>query len=176
MNQQLWDECVKFHGHSCPGLAIGFRATEIAMEKMGKQFSADSDEQIVCITENDACGVDAVQYMSGCTLGKGNLIYRPTGKMAFSFFDRESGDSIRLMLKPDIAGGNREEKRMFILEGPEEEVFSISKPKYDLPEEARSFNSIVCAKCGENAPEHKMRIQDGQYVCLDCFEDYADRW
>ncbi len=176
MNQKLWDECVKFHGHTCPGLAIGFRATEIAMEKMGKQFSADSDEQIVCITENDACGVDAVQYMSGCTLGKGNLIYRPTGKMAFSFFDRESGDSIRLMLRSDIQGGDREERRMFILEGPEEEVFAISKPKYGLPEEAKLFNSIVCEKCGESAPEHKMRIQDGKYVCLDCFEDYDNRW
>ena len=80
------------------------------------------------------------------------------------------------MLKPDIAGENREEKRLFILEGPEEQVFAISKPKFDLPEEARSFDSVICEKCGENAPEHKIRIQDGKNVCLDCFEDYDNRW
>ena len=31
------------------------------------------DEEIVAIVENDACGVDALQCVSGCTFGKGNL-------------------------------------------------------------------------------------------------------
>mgnify|MGYP000912035627 CR=1 FL=1 len=34
MNQELWKKCVEFHGHECPGLAIGFRACEAAMEIM----------------------------------------------------------------------------------------------------------------------------------------------
>lgn len=177
MDQELWEQCVKFHGHECPGLAIGFRATQIAMEKMGKKFSANSDEKIVCITENDACGVDAVQVLSGCTLGKGNLIYRPSGKMAFSFFCRDSGESIRLILNPNIMGGrDRAEVQKFILEGPEEEVFKIKKPKYDVPEQARLFGSIICEKCGENVAEHKIRIQDGKKICLDCFTPYENRW
>lgn len=74
MNDELWYECVKFHGHECPGLAIGFRAALIAKEKMEVSFS--QDEEIVCITENDACGVDAIQVITGCTLGKGNLILK----------------------------------------------------------------------------------------------------
>jgi formylmethanofuran dehydrogenase subunit E len=178
MNQETWNECVKFHGHECPGLAIGYRASEIAMERMGKIFSADSDEKIVCVTENDACGVDAVQYLTGCTLGKGNLIFRPTGKMAFSFFCRDDGQSIRLILKPGITGGNsdRETARKFILEAPAEEVFSIGKPNFDLPERARLFNNLICSKCGESAPEHKMRFEDGQPVCIDCYQDYDNRW
>ncbi|MBV5307454.1 MAG: formylmethanofuran dehydrogenase, partial [Desulfobulbaceae bacterium] len=28
-----WERCVEFHGHSCPGLAIGYRACEAAREK-----------------------------------------------------------------------------------------------------------------------------------------------
>lgn len=63
MNQELWKICVEFHGHECPGLAIGFRACEIAMEKLNLKFS--KDEEIVCVTENDACGVDAVQVITG---------------------------------------------------------------------------------------------------------------
>ena len=70
MNRELWDKCVGFHGHECPGLAIGFRACEAAVEKLGVSFS--KDEEVVCITENNACGVDAVQLITGCTFGKGN--------------------------------------------------------------------------------------------------------
>jgi formylmethanofuran dehydrogenase subunit E len=53
---------------------------------MSIKFS--SDEEIVCVTENDARGVDAVQLITGCTFGKGNLLYKGTGKMAFSFYNR----------------------------------------------------------------------------------------
>ena len=35
MNKELWDKCVAFHGHSCPGLAIGFRAATLALELLG---------------------------------------------------------------------------------------------------------------------------------------------
>ena len=35
MDQILWEKCVAFHGHSCPGLAIGARAAEIALELLG---------------------------------------------------------------------------------------------------------------------------------------------
>ena len=90
MNKELWDKCVAFHGHSCPGLAIGFRAATLALELLGLEEGA-KDEELVCVTENDACGVDAVQVVTGCTMGKGNLIYRGTGKMAFSFYCRRSG-------------------------------------------------------------------------------------
>lgn len=176
MDQGLWEKCVQFHGHECPGLAIGFRASEVAMEKMGMQFSAESDEAVVCVTENDACGVDAVQVLTGCTLGKGNLIMRPSGKMAFSFFCRKSGDSIRLVMRPGDKEMSRAERQQYILTAPAEDVFLIKKPEYDFPERARLFKTVVCSKCGEGAPEHKIRMEDGEPVCLDCYTDYERRW
>ncbi len=112
MNQELWKICVEFHGHECPGLAIGFRACEIAMEKLNLKFS--KDEEIVCVTENDACGVDAVQVITGCTMGKGNLIYRGTGKMAFSFFDRKNNRNIRLIYKGLKIFSDRKEKQQLL--------------------------------------------------------------
>ena len=63
MNKELWDKCVAFHGHSCPGLAIGFRAATLALELLGLEEGA-KDEELVCVTENDACGVDAVQVVT----------------------------------------------------------------------------------------------------------------
>ncbi|WP_302049322.1 FmdE family protein [Desulfosporosinus nitroreducens] len=30
--QMDWERCVEFHGHICPGLAIGFQAAQIALK------------------------------------------------------------------------------------------------------------------------------------------------
>lgn len=174
MNKKLWDDCVKFHGHECPGLAIGFRACEIAEKLMGLKFSYD--EEIVCITENDACGVDAIQVITGCTMGKGNLIYHNTGKMAFSFYDRKNNKSIRLILKEIKGDLSRSEKQSYILEGPEEEVFEIKEAKFNIPQKARLFRSVVCEKCGELVAENRSRIENGKKVCLDCCEEYSRGW
>ena len=83
MNNALWEKCVDFHGHECPGLAIGFKVALGAIEELGLKFS--QDEELLCITENDACGVDAVQVITGCTMGKGNLMYKATGKWHLLF-------------------------------------------------------------------------------------------
>lgn len=174
MNKGLWEKAVAFHGHECPGLAIGVRACELVTELFG--IGVSDDEQLVCVTENDACGVDGVQVLLGCTMGKGNLIYRGTGKQAFSFFERKSGKKVRLVLKPFQGEMSRPERQKFILEAPFEEVFTIGKPDFDMPEKARLFSSVKCEVCGESAPEHKMRLQGGKRVCLDCFVSYDRGW
>lgn len=69
-----WERAVAFHGHSCPGLAIGYRAAKIALRELAAGRAGD--EELVAIVETDACGVDTIQVLTGCTLGKGNLLYR----------------------------------------------------------------------------------------------------
>ncbi len=171
MNQEFWDKAVAFHGHECPGLAIGVKACEAAIEKMGIEFSPD--EEIVCVTENDACGVDAIQALLSCTFGKGNLLYRGTGKHAFSFFNRVNGDKLRLCMKArNTEGMERDKWKEYILHAPIDEVFDFSEPKFTLPERARIFQTVVCDLCGEGAPDHKMHIQEGKTVCEDCFKPY----
>lgn len=96
-----WREAVAFHGHECPGLAIGFKAVEAAIGELGLDAARLPvlDEELVCITENDACGVDAIQCLLGCTYGKSNLIPRLRGKMAFTFYVREPANG-RLPASP----------------------------------------------------------------------------
>lgn len=79
----LWKKCAEFHGHECGGLTIGYKAALYAKELLDLDFS--EDEQVVCISENDACGVDAIQVILGCSVGKGNLLFHICGKQAFSF-------------------------------------------------------------------------------------------
>jgi formylmethanofuran dehydrogenase subunit E len=55
-----FSEVTKFHGHSCPGTAIGYRAGEIAIRKL--LSSRADDEELVAIVENDSCGRHTGSY------------------------------------------------------------------------------------------------------------------
>jgi formylmethanofuran dehydrogenase subunit E len=71
------EDIAEFHGHTCPGLAIGYRVSRYALEALGGR---SEDEELVAVVENDSCAVDAVQVMTGCTFGKGNLIFHDYGR------------------------------------------------------------------------------------------------
>lgn len=170
----VWQKAVAFHGHTCGGLALGVRAAVEAQKRFG--IDRSDDEEIVCVTENDACGVDGIQSVLGCTLGKGNLIYHGTGKFAFNFFDRRTEDSFRFMAKEKRGGLHGQEYIDFVLTAPLEEVFDVGKPRIETPSKAKSLKSVKCHLCGETAPENKMRLMDGNIVCLECYEDYNRGW
>ena len=159
----LWEQCVEFHGHVCGGLTIGYKASLYAMELLRLNFS--QDEEVVCIAENDACGVDAVQVVLGCSVGKGNLLFHIRGKQAFSFFNRKTGKSVRLVLKDRPAFASKEESFAYLL-------FDVKPTVCRIPERARLFRSFPCDCCGEMTAEHMMRLQDGKKLCLDCWKEY----
>ena len=92
-----FQECARFHGHVCPGLAIGYAAVKAGSRLL--ELSAAEDEEIVAFVENDSCAVDAVQVLLGCTFGKGNLIFRDWGKQVFTFLDRGAARAARVSLK-----------------------------------------------------------------------------
>lgn len=174
MDRDIWKKAVAFHGHECGGLALGVRAAAEAIDRLGITFS--EDEEIVCVTENDACGVDGIQAILGCTMGKGNLIYHGTGKMAFNFYNRKTGSSFRMIAKPKEQVRGYGPYIDFVLDCPLEEIFDLGETRYELPEAARRMDTVSCDICGEGAPDVKMRIQNGKTVCLDCFKDYNRGW
>lgn len=165
----LWDKSVAFHGHECGGLTIGYKAALYAMELLNIDFSKDED--VVCITENDACGVDAIQAILGCSVGKGNLLFHMRGKQAFSFYNRKSGKSVRLVLRP-TPNMEREEKFKYLQEREPRELFDVKETVIILPERARIFRSIACDCCGETTSENYIRLSEGKNLCLDCYSSY----
>lgn len=166
----LWNKAVTFHGHECPGLTIGYRAALYVIDLLKLTFS--DDEQIVCIAENDACGVDAIQAILGCSVGKGNLLFHMTGKQAFSFYNRKTGKSVRLVLNRSTGERTREEFFNYYHECKQENMFSVKETKIKLPEKARLFNSCVCEHCGETAGENWIRLSGGKTFCVDCCSKY----
>lgn len=168
--KEAWEKAVAFHGHQCGGLTIGWKAALYAAKLLETEFS--TDEQVVCIAENDACGVDAIQVITGCSVGKGNLLFHITGKQAFSFYSRKTGKSVRLVLKPLEKPLSREESFAHYQQLPVEDMFWVKETTLPLPESARFFSSYVCEECGETMGENWTRIQNGKKLCLDCASKY----
>ena len=167
---KTWNDCVAFHGHECGGLTIGYKASVYAIDLLHLEFSAD--EQVVCISENDACGVDAIQVMLGCSIGKGNLLFHIRGKQAFSFYNRKTGASIRLVLKPKPEGMTKEESFAYYQACKPEDMFIVKETSLSLPEKAQLFDSYLCDGCGEVTGSNWIRLAGDKKLCLDCATAY----
>ncbi len=198
MTQKIasWDEVVNFHGHSCMGLAVGYRVSEAALCELGG--TRDVDEELLAIVENDSCAIDAVQYVTGCTMGKGNLFFRDHGKPVYTFCRRSDGKAVRVVAKgldekryPELAAlrekllsgdATEDDRKQYdqkaqealktFLTDPLESIVDIQEVEIDPPEKARIFNTVNCADCGERVMEPRARVKKGQMVCIPCSDPY----
>lgn len=167
-----YNDVVKFHGHSCPGLAMGYRLTLAALEKLNTMRS--EDEEIVAIVENDACGTDAVQFLSGCTFGKGNFIFKDHGKMVYTFICRKNGKAIRASRNPDFLqkvknnGMSREEMIEAILSSSSCDFAKLEEIEIELPPKAKLYQNIICDECGETAMETRINLVNDRKLCIPC--------
>ncbi|MGQ9682529.1 MAG: FmdE family protein [Anaerolineae bacterium] len=180
----LWQQAIAFHGHCCPGLSIGYRAALAALRAL--QVERAEDEELVAIAETDACGVDALQVVTGCTLGKGNLLLRDWGKQVFSIGRRADGRMIRVALRYGAAWAEEdtalpdEERRARVQERlqtlSDDELFDVRWVDAPLPAPARIFRSVRCTQCHEGVMEPRARLRDGEIVCPECYgEPYSRR-
>ncbi len=171
MNRR-YEDIVTFHGHSCPGLAMGYRLTVAALDYLERQRA--DDEELVAITENNACGVDALQFLSGCTFGKGNLVFRDYGKMAYTLYSRTSGRGVRVLFHreavPAAVKGSREEYIQWLLTVEERKIISLRPADGEVPAKARILESVPCANCGEMVMASRIRTVNGRSLCIPCHE------
>lgn len=94
----------EFHGHICPGIALGIMASLTGLRAMGILHAVNNGmEDMLAIVETNACFADGVQYISGCTLGNNALIYRDFGKTAVTFALRSRPLAIRVRVTPAYA-------------------------------------------------------------------------
>lgn len=189
-----FEECVKFHGHSCVGLAFGYRAATAAMNAL--EVSRPEDEELVALCDTDACGIDAIQVICGATVGKGNLIVRDYGKNVFTFYNRNDKRAVRIFVRSMAITENPEFKtvqsrvfggtatdddyRVFqelmkkntqdVLTAPETELLDIREISMDAPHKAHIFASVTCPSCGETVADAKTRLVNGKRICIPCAE------
>ncbi|MEJ5365095.1 MAG: FmdE family protein [Desulfosoma sp.] len=193
--EALWQRCAAFHGHVCPGLALGYAASRLAMAKLREDSRAE-DEELVAVVENDACFVDAVQVLTGCTFGKGNFFHKDYGKIALTLFSRRSGRGVRVSLKGDVLGQDPEHAQLLkkilsgqadaaerarfeqlhaqrtreILGTDPEDLFRATFVDGPVPERARMEPSTPCPRCGEPTMPSKMVSGPSGPLCRGCAE------
>ena len=172
-----YEETVSFHGHECPGIAIGYRMACAAMAALESVRS--EDEEIVAIVENDACGVDAVQCVTGCTFGKGNLVFRDYGKQVYTLYSRKSRKGVRVVFHgrgaTDDVRRDRATYAKWLLQARIEDILSLTHVVVDEPEYAKIRTSVTCALCSESVMETRTRLLDGRTVCIPCAEHHASQ-
>ncbi len=194
IDKDLIEKTIEFHGHTCPGLAIGIRVSELAM----KNLDIIRAKGPVCVVETDMCAVDAVQYLTGCTFGKGNLIHKDYGKSGFSFFDRKTNrgfralfkeefrqkrqdhDQLRLLMQKIGEGSATEEEKEHameyrkasekrIMDADLKDLFSVEELSAPPVRPARILESLECHECKEMTMESRTRRIGGNHYCIPCF-------
>jgi len=188
---QDFQKCVEFHGHVCPGLAIGYAAAKAGMRVLN--VGPSEDEEIVAIVENDSCAVDAVQSLLGCTFGKGNLIFRDWGKQVFTFLDRKTLRAVRVSLRADMPGRSerhdlkkridsglasdsdkkrwnelREILTKELISSDPDRYFEVRMENCEIPRLAKIVDTQPCSICGETVMMTKLLEREGRKVCHGC--------
>lgn len=183
------------HGHFCPGVASGVKASVRAMKELN--VSSTGMEEVIAIVETNNCFSDGVQFVTGCSFGNNALIYRDYGKTAFTLTKR-NGEAVRISIKADSKfleehspeaaklfhkvlvrreGTEADQRRLkelwqhlsFKMLGiPDNELFNINRMTIELPAYARIFADVQCSICGESIMEPRARIKDGKPVCIPC--------
>jgi formylmethanofuran dehydrogenase subunit E len=191
-------DLVAFHGHLCPGLAMGVAASAIALREIGPH---SADEEVVAVAETDMCATDAVQFLTGCTFGKGNLVHRDWGKNAYTFFRRSDGRAIRVVARPGAWQRDPEHQALFakVREGTATDderirfralheaqshvvlgldpdaLYETVEVHEEPPVRASIHASVVCDECGEGTMETRIRRLGGRELCPPCFEAALSR-
>ena len=192
MKGSTFEAVIGFHGHSCPGLAFGFRVAEAAMRRLLTDRA--EDEELVAVVENNSCAVDAIQAMAGCTFGKGNLVFLDYGKQVYTFFRRSDGKGLRVAVswqgQPEsesdralwqryLAGDRcpevmaavarcKQARTNAILRAAEGDLLTISEPQVVLPAPARIYNTVLCGCCGEKVMASRTVEIGNEIRCIPC--------
>ncbi len=124
-NKELWSKCAAFHGHECGGLTIGYKAVLYALKLL--ELSPFPQEPVACIAEKEFCGVDAVRFLLGCTEEKGNLHFKKTEEMAFTFRRKDNGKSFRLHLRPGPENMSKAASFAYYQSKEPEELFEVEE-------------------------------------------------
>ncbi|MEW6602215.1 MAG: FmdE family protein [Nitrospirota bacterium] len=180
--EKLLEESVRTHGHLCPGQVLGVRLSMLGLRLIGIDDPKGKDrKKLISYVEIDRCATDAIQSVTGCSLGKRSLKFLDYGKMAATFVNTETGKAVRIIAMeeskdkaknyfPDI-----EDKYKCQLEAykimPDEELFEWNEVEIIIPEEdmpGRPKRRIKCHSCGEHVQDSRDITKDGKLRCKAC--------
>lgn len=167
---ELMKKATIFHGHICPGVAIGVLVAKYALDH---GFELSPNEELVAVVENSNCSIDALQAILSTTYGKGNLIHHDYGKNNYTIYSRKKKKAFRMSLKKQVFEKKltRDERIKLLLESKPEDIFKIENVEYDPPPLAQIEESIPCEMCDELTMSSRIMEYQGKKVCISCYKE-----
>jgi formylmethanofuran dehydrogenase subunit E len=178
----LLDISTKIHGHICAGQVIGVRMSMLALELIGIDDPKGSDrKKLYVLVEIDRCATDAIQSVTGCSLGKRSMRWMDFGIMAATFVNLETGKAVRITAReesrelskkycPEVENKYQRQLAAYKVM-PQEELFAIQEVRVDLPEcdmPGRPMRRVQCVQCGDWVQDCREVEEDGKILCRAC--------
>jgi len=178
----LLDISTKIHGHICAGQVIGVRMSMLALELIGIDDPKGGDrKKLYVLVEIDRCATDAIQSVTGCSLGKRSMRWVDFGIMAATFVNLETGKAVRITAReesrelskkycPKIENKYQRQLAAYKVM-PQEELFAIQEVRVDLPEcdmPGRPMRRVQCAQCGDWVQDCREVEENGKILCRAC--------
>jgi len=172
------DEAVRFHGHMCPGQVLGVRMTLAGCREIGIERPRSAGKGLIVLVEIDRCATDAIQALTGVSLGKRTLKHLDYGKAAATFVNVGTGRAVRVAARdsareaagrwmagaPDARVAQREADRAM----PEVELLDVTPVGIEPGWLDRPRVRVPCAACGEGINYGREVIHDGRALCRAC--------
>ena len=179
---ELLEESTRIHGHICAGQVIGVRMAMIGLREIKIDDPKGKDRKsLYVLVEIDRCATDAIQSVTGCTLGKRSLKWLDYGIMAATFVNLTSGRAVRITAReesrelaknyaPEIDNKYKQQLEAYRIM-PEDELFKIEQvritiPEYDMP--GRPKKRVQCEKCGDWVQDGREIEKEGMILCKSC--------
>ena len=183
---QSFDELLEIstaiHGHLCAGQVIGVRMAMAGLARIGIDDPRGADrKKLYVLVEIDRCATDAIQSVTGCSLGKRSLRWLDFGIMAATFVNLESGRAVRVTAReearaladtycPEITDKYRRQLEAYRLM-PLDELFTFQDVQVtlrdcDLP--GRPLRRVQCAACGDWVQDCREVEQGDRQLCRAC--------
>ena len=185
-------EVVEFHGCYCLDIAMGYRVSKALMREMGDDMSNMKD--VYAYVGAPTCAVDAIQKVTGCTLGKRNLVLTNTGKSVFVMQNVKTGKAVRAychywddfdhaQLREQRKAAHAptarpQQKAVFsalldsqvqgILVADEATLFTLGRVMLEAPPRSAKYVSEPCVVCGEFAKADLLQDKGGKKLCAEC--------
>lgn len=180
--ETLLDISTKIHGHICAGQVIGVRMSMIGLQLIGIDDPKGKDrKKLYVLVEIDRCATDAIQSVTGCSLGKRSMRWMDFGIMAATFVNLETGKAVRITAREesrelskkyanDIENKYQRQLAAYKIM-PQEELFAIQNVKVDLPGcdmPGRPMRRVQCEECGDWVQDCREVELEGRILCRAC--------
>jgi len=180
--ETLLERSTRVHGHICAGQVIGVRMSMVGLREIGIDDPRGVDrKKLYVLVEIDRCATDAIQSVTGSTLGKRSLKWVDYGVMAATFVNLETGRAVRITALeesrehaakycPEIEDKYKRQLEAYRVM-PEEELFKIEEVRVVIPESdmpGRPVRRVRCDGCGDYVQDCREVERDGRSLCRAC--------